>query len=82
VRRFFVEFWESARRPAVRRRCGGIALVVGSLLSAVNQGDAILAGRIDGPVLLKIAANFLIPLVVSNLGAMRSEAPSETSPEQ
>jgi hypothetical protein len=36
----------------------------------VNQGDAILAGRFDRVVVLRIIANYLIPFVVSNLGAM------------
>lgn len=73
--RFFRDLWQSARRPDVRRRCCRIALVVGGLLSAVNQGDAIVAGRLDSITLLRITANFVIPLVVSNLGAMSSLPP-------
>ena len=72
---FLGDLWASARRPGVRRRCCRIALVVGALLSAVNQGDAIVAGRLDSVTLLRIIANFVIPLVVSNLGAMSSLSP-------
>ena len=67
-----IETWRSARRPAVFRRCAVIALAVGTLLSLVNQGDVILLGRLDGVALLRILANYLIPFVVSNLGAMAS----------
>ncbi len=70
--RFLADLWWSARRPAVVRRCGTIALVVGTLLSAVNQGDAILAGHLTPVTMLQIAANYLIPFVVANLGALSS----------
>jgi hypothetical protein len=72
VLRFVADLWRSARRPAVLRRCTVIALVVGTLLSLVNQGDVLLAGRLDGVAGLRIAANYLIPFLVSNLGAMTS----------
>lgn len=66
------ELWRSTCRPAVFRRCATIALVVGTLLSLVNQGDALLAGRFDRVLALRVLANYLIPFVVSNLGAMPS----------
>jgi hypothetical protein len=44
-------------------------LVVGTLLTLVNQFDALTSG-ITAPTALGIAANYLIPFVVSNLGAM------------
>jgi hypothetical protein len=67
----------SACQPVVFRRCGNIALVVGTLLSAVNQGDAIVGGRFDSLLALRIFANYLIPFVVSNLGAMATLPPRE-----
>ena len=66
------DLWQSACRPVVFRRCGVIALVVGTLLSLLNQGDVIVAGRFDGVVTLRIIGNYLIPFVVANLGAMTS----------
>ena len=54
-----------------------VALVVGTLLSLLNQGDVILAGRFDGVVTLRVIGNFLIPFIVSNLGAMTSAPPRE-----
>ena len=71
------DLWQSACRPVVFRRCGVIALVVGTLLSLHNQGDVIVAGRFDGVVTLRVIGNYLIPFVVSNLGAMTSAPPRE-----
>jgi hypothetical protein len=72
---FARSFWRSARRPAVFRRCSLIAVVVGSLLTLVNQFDALASG-ITAPKALAIAANYLIPFIVSNLGAMSAQSAS------
>lgn len=72
VLRFPADLWRSACRPAIFRRCSTIGLIVGTLLSVINQGDAIFAGQFDSTLALRILANFLIPFVVSNLGAMSS----------
>jgi hypothetical protein len=68
--RFCADLWRSARRPAVLRRCLIISVVVGTVLTTVNLGDVIWRGAIDLPVVLKIGANYLVPFIVSNLGAM------------
>ncbi|OIJ28037.1 hypothetical protein [Nocardioides luteus] len=44
------------RRPALR-----VALVVGALLSLVNQSDAILHRAFSWELAVRIAANFAIP---------------------
>ncbi len=73
---FCADLWRSARRPAILRRCATIAAVVGTLLTAVNQGDALLGLRAaDSSLPFRIVANYLIPFVVSNLGAMSSLPP-------
>jgi len=69
---FARSFWRSARRPAVFRRCSLIAVVVGTLLTGVNQFDALASG-ITAPTALAIAANYLIPFLVGNLGAMSAQ---------
>jgi hypothetical protein len=51
-------------------RCLAIAAVVGSVLTAVDLGGVIWRGALDLPVVLEIGANFLVPFIVSNLGAM------------
>jgi len=75
VRRFLGHLWLSARRPAVFRHCATISLVVGALLCLVNQGTRSSGGRLDATAGMRIIANFLIPFVVSHLGAMRSLGP-------
>lgn len=52
-------------RPAL-----SVGLVVGSVLSAVNQGDALLTGQVDWLLGLRVVANFLIPYVVSSVGLL------------
>lgn len=75
-------------RGATLRTCTPLALVVGTLLSAVNQGDVLLTGRGDGRVAVKVAANLLVPFLTSSTGALlavrrpqaagpRSQVPSE-----
>lgn len=44
-----------------------IAIIVGSVLNVINQGDAALAGR---PInLLKVALTFAVPFLVATFGA-------------
>lgn len=69
--------WESllvafdvCRSPANLRRTLKIALFVGCVITVVNQGDVILHGEATGTTGIKIALNFLIPFVSSNLGVL------------
>lgn len=64
--------WESYREAArmfaqgaTVRAAAPIATIVGTWLSLVNQGSAILDGR---PPWLKIVLNYLTPFVVASLG--------------
>lgn len=50
------------------RRCVPTALVVGTLLSAINQGSVILGGSATGATWIRVAFNVLIPFTVSNVG--------------
>jgi hypothetical protein len=50
------------------RRTITVALVVGTLLTLINQGDRIAAGEVDLAVWMKILANYLIPWCVSSVG--------------
>ena len=55
--------------PVVRR---GLlfAVLVGSLLIAINHGDALLRGDIDGVRLVKLGLTVLVPYVVSTLSSV------------
>ena len=57
-------------RPEHVGRTIPIALLVGLVLTAVNQLDVILAGDATTATWIKAATNFLVPSVVSNLGLL------------
>jgi len=61
---------DAVRHPAVVRRAFVTALVVGTVLTAINQGDRILAGDLTTMLLLKAALTFCVPFVVSTSGAL------------
>jgi len=69
IRSFVRDVAASAPRPRVFRRCSLIAVVVGTLLTLINQFDVVATGHADLADIAKIVANYLIPFVVSNLGA-------------
>ena len=56
-------------RPLLRRSTL-IALVVGSVLVAINQGDALVGGRCDATLIWKIPLTYLVPFVVATWGAL------------
>jgi hypothetical protein len=56
-------------RPTLRRTTR-IAAVVGLVLSGINEGDDLVHGHISGATEIKMALNFLVPFVVSNLGVL------------
>jgi hypothetical protein len=52
-----------AQLPAAAwRRAIGVAAVVGTLLVLINQGDALIAGRVD---VMKVVLTYLVPFGVS-----------------
>lgn len=52
------------------KRTGLIAALVGTWLTAFNQGDALIAGAWSAVLGLKIVLNFLTPFIVANLGVL------------
>jgi hypothetical protein len=75
--------WPQAARlistPAILRRTVLIALVVGTILSIINQANVIASGSADTATWLRVAANYLVPFIVSNAGAL-SATRRETNP--
>ncbi len=68
------EAFELAREVRVVRRALAYAVVVGSLLIAINHGHAILAGEVDRARLLQMGLTVMVPYAVSTLssvGALR-----------
>ena len=52
------------------KRTIAIAVVVGTILTAINHGDTYLAGEGETSTWIKTVANYLVPFVVSNLGLL------------
>ncbi len=57
-------------KPEVVRRALKCALVVGVVLIAINHGDVILKGQIDGTRLLKICFTLVVPYLVSTISSV------------
>jgi hypothetical protein len=53
----------------VRRRAFKVALIVGSILLAINHGDALLKGEISLPRLLRMILTVIVPYVVSTVSS-------------
>ena len=70
----FERGWRAALAYVLRRehlrRTVRIALVVGILLTAVNQFDVIVRGDATAITWIKCGTNFVVPFIVSNLGLL------------
>jgi len=64
------EFVSVLLKPAHLRRTGLIAFVVGTWLTAFNQGDVFASAHWSGWLALKVFLNYLTPFVVANLGLL------------
>lgn len=51
----------------VLKRSLGVSAVVGTILTAINQGDTILAGQM--PVIWKVILTYIVPFCVATYGA-------------
>jgi hypothetical protein len=57
-------------RPEHLRRTVKIALVVGTILTIINQLDVIIGGDATARTGVKIGLNYCVPFIVSNLGLL------------
>lgn len=69
--------WERAQEilkvclhPPYLRRTVRIALIVGTILFAINQLDVVLSGRATVAVWMKSGLTYLVPFCVSNYGVL------------
>lgn len=58
------------RHGPLLRRSFRIAVIVGSVLTTINQGDAILSGSWQSALVWKIPLTYLVPFVVATWGAL------------
>jgi hypothetical protein len=56
-------------KPVIRRALLS-ALIVGSILVAINHGEALYHGQIDGIRLLRICLTVIVPYVVSTVSSV------------
>ncbi|WP_229773642.1 nitrate/nitrite transporter NrtS [Iodidimonas muriae] len=59
-----VTFWQALRMKPVVHRAGRVALIVGTVLVLINQGELFLTGEM--PPLWKIVLTFVVPYCVSS----------------
>lgn len=72
--RLILEWCRSACERVVVLRGLKYAIVVGAILVAINHGDALLRGDLNGGRFFRIALTVLVPYcvsVLSSVGAMR-----------
>ena len=58
------------RDRAMLGRSLRVALVVGTLLVAINQADALIAGPITSGLLMRIGLTYVVPFCVATYGAL------------
>lgn len=59
-----------ATRPAIVKRSVRVALVVGTVLTLINQGGRLLVLDIDTPTLARIVLTYIVPYCVSTWAAV------------
>lgn len=58
------------RHPPLLRKALATSLVVGTILTAINQGDALLGGHLSPVLLWKVPLTYLVPFAVSSYSAL------------
>ena len=67
-------------RPMLRRSAM-TALVVGTILIAINQGGTVAAGQFGGALRWQIPLTFIVPFLVASWGALSNSRISMRKPE-
>ena len=60
----------AATDRALLRRSVVTCLLVGALLTAINQGDRLVRGELSGTMALQIGLTFLVPFVVATMSGV------------
>ena len=66
-------------KPVVRRALYS-ALIVGTILIAINHGDALIRGEIDPTRVFKIILTMLVPYLVSTISSVLTIIDSQKDP--
>jgi hypothetical protein len=68
------------RHPPLVRKALTTALVVGTILTVINQGDALLTGQLTAALSWKIPLTYFVPYAVSTYSALEISRISPSSP--
>lgn len=63
--------WHALAYPPLVRTALVTAIVVGTILTAINQGNVLLGGHLPGPLYWKIPLTFCVPYCVATWSALR-----------
>lgn len=63
-----IELFETMFSAVSMRRCIPVALVVGTILTLLNQGSIIVGGRATAATWLRTGGNYIVPFCVSSYG--------------
>ena len=61
-----------AFEASVRKRGLSVATLVGSILAAINHGDALLSGDASAIVWIKIVLTFVVPYCVATFSSVQA----------
>lgn len=64
-------------QPRHLRRTLTIAVIVGVILTAINQLDVILGGEATAVTAMKAGMNFIVPFIVSNVGLLSGRSSAQ-----
>jgi hypothetical protein len=64
------EWFQLASQPSVVKRAFKYALIVGFILIAINDSDAILSGQITRSLLIKMLLTVMVPYGVSTFSSV------------
>jgi hypothetical protein len=69
-------------RGQTARTAAPVAVIVGTVLSAVNQGEVLLAGAAGAATWVRLAVNYLVPFCVASFGYLSARrAPASGPPD-
>lgn len=74
--------WCAVRYRPMLRRSALTALVVGTVLVAINQGGTLAAGQFQGALQWQIPLTFAVPFFVASWGALSNSRISMREPER
>lgn len=60
----------AVRHVPMLSRSALIAMIVGTVLTAINQGDLLFTGHVTVALLWKVPLTYAVPFAVATLGAM------------